>query len=266
MFDTALVLLLLAGLLIIVAVSQPLAARLKLPQSIVLAAFGICIGVLPAITAQFGLTGPVDIVADLFAKLPVNSAIFIYVFLPLLVFEAGVATEVKRTIEDAAPILILAVVATLITAAAVGLALWPFAQMPLVVCLLLGSIVATTDPAAVIAVFRDLGAPRRLTWLVEGEALLNDAAAIALFILLLGFIEAGRQPSVVAGLGEFILLFVCGGGFWLFRRALTALVYPSSIRRSLGGNHPYDVVCLFFLCCSRTPLPCVWRGCRANGR
>jgi monovalent cation:H+ antiporter, CPA1 family len=213
MFDTALVLLLLAGLLIIVAASQPLAARLKLPQSVVLAAFGICIGALPAITAQFGLPGPVDVAADLFAELPVNSAIFIYVFLPLLVFEAGVATEVKRTIEDAAPILVLAVVATLITAAAIGLALWPFAQMPLVVCLLLGSIVATTDPAAVIAVFRDLGAPRRLTWLVEGEALLNDAAAIALFILLLGFIEAGRQPSLVAGLGEFILLFVGGGVF-----------------------------------------------------
>jgi monovalent cation:H+ antiporter, CPA1 family len=213
MFDTAQVLLLLAGLLIVVAVSQPLAARLKLPQSVVLAAFGIAIGVLPAITAQFGITGPVDAAADLFAKLPVNSAIFIYVFLPLLIFEAGVATEVRRTIEDAAPILVLAVVATLITAAAIGLALWPFARMPLVVCLLLGSIVATTDPAAVIAVFRDLGAPRRLTWLVEGEALLNDAAAIALFILLLGFIEAGRQPSAVAGLGEFILLFVGGGAF-----------------------------------------------------
>ncbi len=71
---------------------------------------------------------------------------------------------------------------------------------------------ATTDPAAIIAVFRDLGAPRRLTWLVEGEALLNDAAAIALFILLLGFVEAGRQPSVIAGLGEFILLF--GGSFF----------------------------------------------------
>ena len=42
---------------------------------------------------------------------------------------------------------------------------------------------------------------------------MNDAAAIALFILLLGFIEAGRQPSAVAGLGEFILLFVGGGVF-----------------------------------------------------
>ena len=213
MFDTALVLLMLAGLLVIVAISQLLAARLKLPQSVLLAAIGIGIGALPAITAQMGLPGPIDVAADLFAKLPFNSSIFIYVFLPLLVFEAGVATDVKRTIEDAAPILILAVVATLITAAAIGLALWPFAQVPLVVCLLLGSIVATTDPAAVIAVFREVGAPRRLSWLVEGEALLNDAAALALFILLLGFIEAGQQPSAIAGLGEFILLFAGGGAF-----------------------------------------------------
>ena len=213
MFDTALVLFVLAGFLIVVAISQPVATWLKLPQSVVLAAIGIGIGALPAIAAQLGLSGQIDVAANLFAKLPVNSAIFIYVFLPLLVFEAGVATDVKRTIEDAAPILVLAVVATLVTAAAIGFALWPFAQVPLVVCLLLGSIVATTDPAAVIAVFRDLGAPRRLSWLVEGEALLNDAAAIALFILLLGFIQAGREPSAIAGLSEFALLFAGGGVF-----------------------------------------------------
>jgi Na+:H+ antiporter len=213
MFDTPLVLLILAALLVIVAISQPLATQLKLPQSVLLAAIGIGIGALPAITAHLGLPSSIDVVADLFAKLPVSSSLFIYVFLPLLVFEAGVASDVKRTIEDAAPILILAVAATLITAATIGLALWPFAQMPLVVCLLLGSIVATTDPAAVIAVFRDVGAPRRLSRLVEGEALLNDAAAIALFILLLEFIEAGREPSAIAGLGEFIVLFVGGGAF-----------------------------------------------------
>jgi monovalent cation:H+ antiporter, CPA1 family len=232
MFDTALVLLVLAGLLIVVGVSQPIAARLKLPQSVVLAAIGIGIGALPAISDLLGLPGPIDVAADLFAKLPIDSAIFIYVFLPLLVFEAGVATDVKRTVEDAAPILILAVVATLITAAAIGLALWPFAHVSIVVCLLLGSIVATTDPAAVIAVFRDVGAPRRLSWLVEGEALLNDAAAIALFILLLGFIQAGRQPSVIAGLGEFTLLFAGGGvvGYLAGRLLLRCMHYVSGDR------------------------------------
>ena len=232
MFDTALVLLVLAGLLIVVGVSQPIAARLKLPQSVVLAAIGIGIGALPAISNLLGLPGPIDVAADLFAKLPINSAIFIYVFLPLLVFEAGVATDVKRTVEDAAPILILAVVATLITAAAIGLALWPFAYVPIVVCLLLGSIVATTDPAAVIAVFREVGAPRRLGWLVEGEALLNDAAAIALFILLLGFIQAGNQPTVVAGLGEFTLLFAGGVivGYLAGRLLLRCMRYVSGDR------------------------------------
>ena len=169
MFDTALVLLLLAGLLIIVAVSQLLAARLKLPQSVLLAAIGICIGALPVIAGHFGLHGPVDVAVDLFAELPVNSAIFIYVFLPLLVFEAGVATEVKRTIQDAAPILILAVVATLSRprqsvwhCGRLRKCRWSFACS-------WGSIVATTDPAAVIAVFRDLGAPRRLTLAGRGR-------------------------------------------------------------------------------------------------
>ena len=76
----------------------------------------------------------------------------------------------------------------------VGVALWPVSGVPLVVCLLLGSVIATTDPAAVIAVFRDVGAPARLTRLVEGESLLNDAAAIVMFVVFLGIIVSGRSP------------------------------------------------------------------------
>jgi CPA1 family monovalent cation:H+ antiporter len=83
--------------------------------------------------------------------------------------------------EDAAAILFLAVVATLITTAVIGFALWPFAQVPLVVCLLLGAVVATT------------GALRG--WL-KGEVLLNDAAAISLFVVLLAIILSGREPQL----------------------------------------------------------------------
>ena len=61
MFDTVLVLLFFAGLLIVVGISQRLAARLKLPQSVVLAAIGIGIGALPAIGSQFGFPGPIDL-------------------------------------------------------------------------------------------------------------------------------------------------------------------------------------------------------------
>jgi CPA1 family monovalent cation:H+ antiporter len=210
MLDTVFVLLVIAGLLVVVGITQPLAIRLRLPPSVLLAAVGVGIGAFPAVSNQLGLSGSVD-APGLFADLPVSSVTFIYVFLPLLVFEAGIATDVRRTVEDAAAILLLAVIATLIATAVVGLALWPFARVPLVVCFLLGAVVATTDPAAVIAIFRDVGAPARLTRLVEGEALLNDAAAIALFVVLLGMILTGREPSAAAGLGEFSVSFVGGG-------------------------------------------------------
>jgi len=213
MLDTALVLLVIAGLLVVIGLSQPLAVRVKLPPAVVLAAVGMGIGAFPVVAVQLGLSGSFDAAVGLFAHLPVSSATFIYVFLPLLVFEAGIATDVRRTIEDAAAILFLAVVATVLTTAVIGLALWPFAGVSLVVCLLLGAVVATTDPAAVIAIFRDVGAPARLTRLVEGEALLNDAAAIALFVVLLRMLLAGREPDILAGLGEFAAAFLGGGIF-----------------------------------------------------
>jgi CPA1 family monovalent cation:H+ antiporter len=70
--------------------------------------------------------------------------------------------------------------------------------------------VATTDPAAVIAVFRDVGAPARLTRLVEGEALLNDAAAIVMFVVLLGIIVSGQKPVLGVGAMEFTVSFLGG--------------------------------------------------------
>ena len=206
-----LILLVIAGLLVVIGVSQPLAIWLRLPPAVVLAAIGVAIGALPLVLRHLGLSGSVNAAAGLFAHLPVSSATFIYVFLPLLVFEAGITTDVRRVLDDAAAILVLAVVATLITTAVIGIALWPFAPVPLVVCLLLGSAVSTTDPAAVIAIFRDVGASARLTRLVEGEALLNDAAAISVFVVLLGMIQTGQKPDVIAGLTEFVLSFIGGG-------------------------------------------------------
>src|SRR5271154_1371529 len=101
MLDTVFVLLVIAGLLVVVGISQPLAVRLRLPPSVLLAAVGVGIGAFPAVSNQLGLSGPAD-APRLFADLPVNSVTFIYVFLPLLVFEAGIATDVRRTVEDAA--------------------------------------------------------------------------------------------------------------------------------------------------------------------
>src|SRR5271170_6492290 len=218
MLDVALVLLAIALLLVVVGGIQPLAARLSLPPPVLLAVFGIAIGAASSLVPKSALDGA----AQIFQGLPITSETIIYVFLPLLVFEAGVTSDVRRILEDAAPILLLAIVATLVTTAAIGFALWPLAGVPLVVCLLLGSVVATTDPAAVIAVFRDVGAPARLTRLVEGEALLNDAAAISLFVVLLAMIASGQQPDAAAGLRQFTVSFAGGGvvGFFAGRALL----------------------------------------------
>src|ERR1700751_2871075 len=205
MLNIVLFLAVLATLLVVVAVSQPVAVRLKVAPVVLLAVIGVAIGGASAVLLHTAVGGRLRNVASLFADLPVGAETFIYVFLPLLVFEGAITVDVRRMLEDAAPILMLAVVATVVCTAVVGFALWPIAGLPLVVCLLLGAVVATTDPAAVIAVFRDVGAPARLTRLVEGEALLNDAAAIVLFTVLLGVIVSGRHLHFGQGAVEFVV-------------------------------------------------------------
>ena len=211
MLDIVVVLAVLSSLLVVVALSQPLAGRLRLSPVVLLAVIGAAIGGASGVLLHGPLSPRIGEAVTLFANLPVGSETFIYVFLPLLVFEAAFTSDVRRILEDAAPILMLAVVATVVTAVIVGLALWPFAGTPLVVCLLLGAVVSTTDPAAVIALFRDVGAPARLTRLVAGEALLNDAAAIVLYTVLLGIIISGSRPVIGGGAIEFIRSFIGGG-------------------------------------------------------
>lgn len=204
------ILLLIAGLLVVVSLAQPFALRLRLPYTVVLATAGVLIGIGATALLRTDLTQTLDSVAVVFVDLPITSEVFLYVFLPILLFQASLTLDVRRVIEDAAPILMLAVVAVLVTTAAIGLALWPVAGVPLVACLLLGAIVATTDPSAVVAIFRDIGAPARLTRLIEGESLLNDAAAIALFGVLLALLLHDGDTSLAHGAWVFLRGFVGG--------------------------------------------------------
>lgn len=211
MLDIVLVLAVFSSLLVLVALSQPIAARLGLAPVVLLAMVGVTISAAAGVLLHQPLTPRVGEIVRLFAQLPLGSDTFIYVFLPPLIFEAALTSDVRRILEDAAPILVLAVIATLAAMGVVGLALWPFSGMPLVVCLLLGAVVSTTDPAAVIAIFRDVGAAARLTRLVEGELLLNDAAAIVAYTVLLGVIVSGRPFHVGSGAVEFLISFFGGG-------------------------------------------------------
>ncbi|OWT74448.1 MULTISPECIES: cation:proton antiporter [unclassified Achromobacter] len=199
----------LATLLTLVCFMPPLAGRLKLPYSVLLAIVGCLLGLGVHI---HGWAPPV--VADMLdsiEKFEISSETFLTVFLPVLLFETALSMNVRRLLDDIGPILMMAIVAVLVCTVVVGYTLHMLSPYGLVVCLLLGAIVATTDPAAVVSIFRDLGAPKRLTTLVEGESLFNDAASISLYSVLLAVITGQSKLSVGNVFTDFVIHFIGGG-------------------------------------------------------
>jgi len=209
--EVAVTILGITGLLALASLLPPLANRVNLPFSVLLAIAGCALGGLVVLgrgLPQEGVFG--DFVGAL-RGFEISSEALLYMFLPALLFEAALVIDVRRLMDDVAPILLLAVVAVVVCTLVVGFALSAVADVGLVACLLLGAIVATTDPVAVVGIFRDLGAPRRLSVLVEGESLFNDAAAIALFSLLMAMLLGSRNADAVATALAFLKEFVGGG-------------------------------------------------------
>lgn len=227
-FGIPFVVLSVAVLLLAVSLVTPLAARWRLPSSVLLALIGIAIGALAVVDLDGDGPARLTAVARAIVDLPASSNLFLYVFLPMLLFNSALATDPRAMAEDAVPVFVLAVVAVVVATFVIGLALWPVSGLPLVACLLVAAIVATTDPSAVLSLFRDLGAPQRLIRLVEGESLLNDAAAIALFSVFVEAIVSGRavDPAraslvfVTASLGGTVLGYAGGRGFALLMGTL----------------------------------------------
>ena len=219
----------LTGLLAITSLMLPVARRLNFPYTVLLAAVGIVFGFIVEGFAQvdrqswFGI--PFDFFAGALGGFDITSDMVFFMFLPALVFESALSIDVRKLLDDIAPIMLLAVVGLLISTFAIAGVLYPIAGMSFVVCLLLGAIVSATDPVAVVAIFKDLGAPKRLAILVEGESLFNDATAIVIFTILLLMLEPGTEADLLAGAGSFIRVFLGGivVGF-VFARAVCWLI------------------------------------------
>ncbi len=224
--DIVIVTTLIASLFLIIGVAEPLAARLRLPYTVILAVLGIMIAVGAIFFLRTELTDALNPVAEAILGLPIRSNVFLYVFLPTLLFQATLGMNLRRMLDDWVPILVLAIVAVVVATFSVGYALFWASALPLAACLLIGAIVSTTDPSAVVTIFRSISAPRRLARIIQGESLLNDAAAIALFGLFMGFVMLGLpDPDMGEALARFPLLIV-GGAFtgWLAARMAAWLV------------------------------------------
>ena len=218
--DIVIVTTILSSLFLVIGVAEPLAAWLRLPYSVILAGVGSMIAAGAAFFLHTELTDALNPVAEAILGLPIRSNVFLYVFLPTLLFQATLGMELRRMLDDWVPILMLAVVAVVVATLSVGYALSWVSALPLTACLLIGAIVSTTDPSAVVSIFRSISAPRRLARIIEGESLLNDAAAIALFGLFMGFVMLGLpDPDLADALARFPLL-IFGGAVtgWLLAR------------------------------------------------
>ena len=236
MISVASITFVIAGFLVLASVVQPAAERLHLPYTVLLAILGVALGGVSSFLLYTPLTNVFDNIVRPLVDLPFNASIFLVVFLPLLLFHAALTIDLREIASDWAPILTLAIVAVFAAAAATGFSLSFAAGVPLTVALLLGAIVATTDPSAVVAIFHELGAPARLTRLLEGESLLNDAAAIVLFSILVGMLTEGARTDFAAAAVRFAEAFFGGVVLGAAAGRLFGMILPF-----LGGSRLAEV-------------------------
>ncbi len=190
------------ALLLIAAAAAIGVRRVHVPYVVGLVVVGIALGLL--VERVEGL--------EPLRSLTLTPEVIVFIFLPTLIFEAAFNLDSRLLSRNLAPVLMLAAPGLLISTLVAGglvAALTPLSIGP---ALLFGALISATDPVAVIALFKEIGAPKRLGILVEGESLFNDAAAIVLFKIILAVLIAGAFGAETVGRGVLDFIVVFGGG------------------------------------------------------
>ena len=199
-------------LLLIVTLIVALLSRLmRIPYTLLLVIIGFIVGIV-----------------GLLSFLPhehLDPNVVLYIFIPALLFEGAWNADLDRLEAEWLPIILLAIPGMVLSLLVVAVALHVGIGLEWLLALLVGAIVAPTDPIAVISLFQQLGVPDRLRILVEGESIFNDgtggaAYELVLAVLLptLGLAEVSGEPSFqnASALGIMAeVLWLIFGGFLL---------------------------------------------------
>ncbi|CAN5379021.1 Na+/H+ antiporter [soil metagenome] len=175
-------------LLLIVSIVALAVRRLRIPYTVALVVVGLLI------TFQKPL------------EIELTPELILSLFIPPLVFEAAFHLDFKSLRENWLPIVVLAIPGVLVTTVIVGLIVSWGVGISLPAALVFGALIAATDPVAVVSLFKALGAPKRLTTLVESESLFNDGTAIVVFKLLLAVALSTAVGMTGNATGSFDLL------------------------------------------------------------
>ncbi|MEQ8540104.1 MAG: sodium:proton antiporter [Coleofasciculus sp. D1-CHI-01] len=143
------------------------------------------------------------------SRIGLDSALIFNLFLPILLFEAAINTDISRLRSTIKPIALLAGPGVLICSGITSVLLKLELGIDWIPAAMVGVILSITDTALVIAVFKEVSVPHRLVTLVEGESLLNDDVALVLFSLILTIHETGGV-SALDVIQEFLFVLIGG--------------------------------------------------------
>ncbi len=166
------------------------AKRLNIAPSVLLVIAGIGIALIPGLP-----------------KVELAPEVVLLVLLPPLVYSAGVAMSWREFRFNLRPIGLLAFGCVVFTTVAVAVAVHYLLHFGWAIGFLLGAIISPTDVVAPLAIVRQLGIPRRIAVVLEGEGLANDATALVLYRFAVAAAVTGTF-SVPTAAGEFALIVV----------------------------------------------------------
>ncbi|KAK4851483.1 hypothetical protein QYF36_015608 [Acer negundo] len=161
--------------------SRHLLRGTRVPYTVALLVIGIALGSL-----EYGTSHKLGKIGDgirLWANIDPN--LLLAVFLPALLFESSFAMELHQIKRCMVQMLLLAGPGVLISTFFLGSALkltFPY-DWSWKTSLLLGGLLSATDPVAVVALLKELGASKKLSTIIEGESLMNDGTAIVVYQL-----------------------------------------------------------------------------------
>ncbi|MFG2316619.1 MULTISPECIES: Na+/H+ antiporter [Streptomyces] len=188
-------------LLLLVAGSAAIAAagrRVPVPVPLLLVAAGLAVSYVPGVP---------DYTLDPHIVLPL--------LLPPLLYTAATDSSYLDLRAQARPVALLSVGYVLFATFVVGCAAYLIVPgLPLTAALVLGAVVAPPDAVAATAVARRVGLPSRITTILQGESLVNDATAITAFKVALAA-AVGEGATWAGGIGEFLIAAVGGVGVGL---------------------------------------------------